>query len=282
MEYAILLCTDLDRTLIPNGPQPESPDARPRFAHVAARPDVVSAYVSGRSLALVEEAIRDWSLPIPDHLIGDVGTTLYHGTSDGRWAASTAWQAEIGRDWLGRRSPDLAALLGLPPGLTLQEPGRQNDFKLSYYAPGDYPITIFRRHAASCLREAGLEGLRATVIWSVDETRGQGLIDVIPERATKRHAVEFLIAQLGIGLTRCLYAGDSGNDLPILASPVPSVLVRNATEAVRREALREAASRGNEAALYLARGGFLGMNGNYAAGILEGLVHFMPETANWL
>ncbi|HEX23221.1 MAG TPA: haloacid dehalogenase, partial [Chromatiales bacterium] len=26
---------------------------------------------------------------------------------------------------------------------------------------------------------------------------------------------------------------------------------------------------------------FLGMNGNYAAGVLEGLVHFHPETPHW-
>jgi hypothetical protein len=30
--------------------------------------------------------------------------------------------------------------------------------------------------------------------------------------------------------------------------------------------------------LYLPQGNFFGMNGNYAAGVLEGLVHFIPET----
>ena len=36
----ILICTDLDRTLLPNGSQPESPLARPRFRALAARPEV--------------------------------------------------------------------------------------------------------------------------------------------------------------------------------------------------------------------------------------------------
>ncbi|MCI5126782.1 MAG: haloacid dehalogenase, partial [Candidatus Electrothrix sp. AR5] len=31
----LLVCTDLDRTLLPNGPQPESPGARPAFAALA-------------------------------------------------------------------------------------------------------------------------------------------------------------------------------------------------------------------------------------------------------
>ena len=32
------------------------------------------------------------------------------------------------------------------------------------------------------------------------------------------------------------------------------------------------------AAFYLAQGGFLGMNGNYSAGILEGVAHYHPDT----
>lgn len=30
MTESLLICTDLDRTLIPNGPQPESSEARPQ------------------------------------------------------------------------------------------------------------------------------------------------------------------------------------------------------------------------------------------------------------
>ena len=34
--------------------------------------------------------------------------------------------------------------------------------------------------------------------------------------------------------------------------------------------------------LYLARGGHLGMNGNYSAGILEGLAHYRADARQWL
>jgi hypothetical protein len=34
--------------------------------------------------------------------------------------------------------------------------------------------------------------------------------------------------------------------------------------------------------LYVAQGGYLGMNGNYSAGILEGLAHYWPEVDTWL
>lgn len=79
-----------------------------------------------------------------------------------------------------------------------------------------------------------------------------------------------------------MFSGDSGNDLPVLASPVQSVLVANATEAIRTRAIRLAAEQDTSEALYIARGGFLGMNGNYSAGILEGFVHFIPQATEWM
>jgi hypothetical protein len=35
-------------------------------------------------------------------------------------------------------------------------------------------------------------------------------------------------------------------------------------------------------ALYLAQGNFMKMNGNYSAGILEGLAHYFPQSVEWL
>jgi hypothetical protein len=61
-----------------------------------------------------------------------------------------------------------------------------------------------------------------------------------------------------------------------------AVLVRNAIHEVREEAVRCVRERGFGEGLYLARGGLLGMNGNYAAGVLEGLVHHLPHTRAWL
>jgi hypothetical protein len=87
---------------------------------------------------------------------------------------------------------------------------------------------------------------------------------------------------VGVDEKRLVYAGDSGNDLPVLTSGLQAVLVANAIPEVREQALNEVRKRGCPEKLYLAHGGFLGMNGNYAAGILEGLAHFLPETRNWM
>jgi HAD superfamily hydrolase (TIGR01484 family) len=278
MAEAILLATDLDRTLLPNGAQPESPLARPRFRRFVARPEVRLAYVSGRHRALVEMAMAEYDLPRPDFVIGDVGTSLYEVHGDD-WRQRSDWQHAIAEDWAGRGHDELAAALADIPELRLQEAAKQGPCKLSYYAealsdPSELLARVGERLAAT--------GARCNLVWSVDETTATGLLDVLPARASKLHALEFLREHLGIPLNHTVFAGDSGNDMEVLISSIPSVLVANAQEAVRAEAVAHAIGRGHGPTLYLARGGLAGMNGNYSAGILEGVAHFIPETRAWL
>jgi sucrose-6F-phosphate phosphohydrolase len=278
MPERILLCSDLDRTLLPNGPQEESPQARPLLRSLAERDALILAYVTGRHLRLIDEAIREYDLPAPDFAIGDVGTTLYERRGDG-WHPSQAWKDEIGADWAGASANDLADLFSDWDALRLQEPEKQGLYKLSYYTAEDidHKSVLATMHAR--MQEGGV---RVSLIWSVDEAKHLGLVDVLPERATKLHAVQFLIAQLGMPQERVVFAGDSGNDLPALTSGLQAVLVRNALDSVRQEALATLQQEGLNERLYVAEGGFLNMNGNYSAGVLEGLVHFLPEVRDWL
>jgi HAD superfamily hydrolase (TIGR01484 family) len=269
----LLLCTDLDRTLIPNGREPESPGARERFRRFVAEQGATLAYVSGRHRALVEQAIRDYALPLPDYVIGDVGTSLYR-VRDGSWSRVSDWEEIIGADWAGLDRVALAARFADLSELRLQEPEKQNRYKLSYYAPADLdPGPLLERMRE---RLAGTQA-RASLVWSIDEAAGAGLLDVLPEGATKYHAVVFLMGLTGHDESTTLFAGDSGNDLEVLASRIPSVLVANGHPAVRSQAQRLAEERGCEDRLYHAVGGWKGMNGNYSAGILEGVAHFHPE-----
>lgn len=278
LKMAILLATDLDRTLLPNGDQPESPDARPRFRRLVSRPEVLLAYVSGRHRALVEKAMADYDLPRPDFVIGDVGASLYAVGANG-WQRDESWQQAIAPDWAGCGHDDLARTLADLPELRLQEAEKQAPCKLSYYAaaladPAPLLTAVGERLAAT--------GARCNLIWSIDETTATGLLDVLPARASKLHALEFLRERLGIPLDRTVFAGDSGNDMEVLESAVPAVLVANAQANVRAAALARAAARGHAAALYVARGQLTGMNGNYSAGILEGVAHFVPAARPWL
>ena len=111
MLESLLICTDLDRTLIANGPQSESPAARQHFMTLAARPEVTLVYVSGRHRALVEQAITNYCLPLPDFVVGDVGTTIYHVGPQQDWQRQTDWEQEIALDWGGYSHTELKQLL---------------------------------------------------------------------------------------------------------------------------------------------------------------------------
>jgi hypothetical protein len=268
-----LLCTDLDRTLLPNGEPPESPEARRLFHRVADRDDVHLAYVTGRDRRLVEEAIEQYALPTPDWLIADVGTSLFR-VQQGRWQRSADWDAVLDQCWCGRSSEDLAPSLADLNGLTLQEPAKQGRHKLSFYHALEAPSLTLRQQIQPRLRDAGIA---ANLIFSVDEAAGVGLLDILPAMADKLRAVRFLIGRHDYSREHTLFAGDSGNDLEILASDIPSVIVANARADVIRQARQRSSEAGTTSQLYVAIGGFQGMNGNYSAGILEGLAHFHPQ-----
>ena len=270
----ILLCSDLDRTLIPNGYQQESADARAVFSQLAEHPNIFLAYVSGRNKKLILDAIEEFYLPVPDYAIGDVGTTLYR-IIDGNWQLSEDWSDEIGKDWSGLRREELLEFFEDMEVLELQEPEKQNQYKLSFYAD---PNMNHQRKIKKIRVVMAEKGIRANIIWSLDEINTKGLLDIIPARANKLHAIQFLMQQEQFREYRTVFAGDSGNDLDVLTSGLQAILVKNARDEVRKEALETLSNKDMRNCLYFPKGNFWGMNGNYAAGVMEGLVHFIPET----
>ncbi|MDX1571269.1 MAG: HAD-IIB family hydrolase [Xanthomonadales bacterium] len=279
MTERLLIATDLDRTLIPNGPQPESPTARKRFARLASRDEVTLAYVSGRHIGLVRKAMYSFGLPQPDFIIGDVGTTIYQARPGAEPVAIAEWEDEIARDWSGCDAMALHGLLSDLTDLRLQEADKQNRCKLSYYLPLGADTSRLAKRIEKRLERAAV---RTRLIFSIDEPRSIGLLDVLPERASKRHALEYLMKLLGHVPANTVFCGDSGNDLEVLVSAIPGVLVANSDPTVQEAAQRSSTERGLAHALYVARGAFLDMNGNYAAGILEGIAHFHPSTVEWM
>jgi len=269
----ILLCTDLDRTLIPNGAQPESPEARQRFRKLAGREEVTLAYVSGRHLALIKRAITEFDLPQPDFAIADVGSTIYQVDSSG-WQQWGAWDAQIAPDWRGLSHDELYRLLGSFPALKLQEKEKQNRHKLSFYVRLE---TDAQEVLAAMDLQLKRANIKANLIWSIDESAGIGLLDILPASANKLHAIHFLAQRNDFNQHDTVFAGDSGNDLDVLLSDIPSVLVANADAEVKKQA-----QNAHKDFLYIATGGYLGMNGNYSAGILEGVAHYWPEADAWL
>ncbi|MDG4812705.1 HAD-IIB family hydrolase [Hydrogenovibrio sp. 3SP14C1] len=277
MPVRLLLCTDMDRTIIPNGAQKEQSTARQDLKDFCNRPEVTLVYVTGRHQALVQEAIEEYQLPTPDYVISDVGTKIYQ-TQSKDWKPLPQWEAKINQDWHGKTHHNLRESLKIFKALTLQEPSKQNTHKLSYYVPLSTDVDELLSDAATVLKAQNVD---ASLIWSIDEAENIGLLDVLPKNATKLHAIQFLQHFLDYSLDEVVFAGDSGNDLPVLTSEIHSVLVANAGDDIKKQALQQAQANHTTDALYLAQNN-TNESGNYSAGVLQGVGHYIKAFRNSL
>ena len=270
----LLLCTDMDRTIIPNGTQSEHPHARQKFKSFCSHPDVTLVYVTGRHKKLVQQAIKNYHLPQPDYVITDVGTKIYKVENSQSWHELKEWEQEISRSWNGYNHQQIKDLLNDIDYLILQENSKQNTHKLSYYLPLFIDSDVVITKMSHLLKQQNING---SILWSIDELKNIGLLDVLPVNATKLHAIQFLQKQLGFQHKETVFAGDSGNDLPVLVSSIQSILVDNASDEIKTSAVQLARQNGNEETLYIAKPLVCGMNANYTAGVLEGLLHYLPD-----
>lgn len=274
----LMLCTDLDRTLLPNGAHAESANARQRFRQFVSRDEITLVYVSGRDKGLVKEAIENYAIPCPDYVISDVGSMIYK-VSDRMWDCLRSWEQLIQQDWGDTTHIEIQQYLSGIREIRLQEKHKQNRHKVSFY------VNLGAEHAGVIQKiEKKLNplGIQSNIIWSIDDIEDVGLVDILPSSASKKHAMEYLMQQLDFTLDETVFAGDSGNDMSVITSPVRSILVANATRDVKTTAEERVLKNNRSDNLYIARGDFMDMNGNYSAGILEGVVHYFPETQRWL
>ena len=263
-----VIATDLDRTLIPNGNQPYD-KSMPIFTRIVNEYSSALIYVTGRDLALTQEGMRKYGLPEPDYLVGEVGTKIYAYT-DGGFSEDLQWIDELHKRTGGWDIDKFRSLLKKLPGLRMQEEERQNAFKLSYY--------IDDLSQSASLADSAREAVQsvcpnATIVYSVDETLGQGLLDILPRYGTKSDGLEYIRKKRKYDFDDVIYSGDSGNDLNPLTHGYWAILVANAIDEVREKAQQMCKEKNLSDRLYIAQG--LGrLNGNYVSGIIEGLIHF--------
>ena len=163
--------------------------------------------------------------------------------------------------------------------MLLQEPEKQNHHKLSYYVS----LKVRQKNISDAIQKVlHQKNIQASLIWSIDEPKGVGLLDIVPVSASKYHAIEYLLLWLKLNPVQCVFCGDSGNDMEVLVSPLKSVLVANSAQNIQQQALLGVSHKGHADTLYIAQGNFDGMNGYYSAGMLEGIAHFFPHTHDWM
>ena len=272
-----LLCTDMDRTLLPNGEQAESDHSRALLWHMLKMHQMKLAYVSGRDLTLVLDAIAEYSLPLPDVIVGDVGSSIYTRAEAG-WQKSEDWEQRIAQQW-GGDSAYIHELLVDISELQVQEPDRQKTFKRSYYFDTSTDEQGLQQQVEARLSEGGVA---AALVFSHDPEKQCMLLDVLPHSATKREAVAYVRSMFELAEEDVLFSGDSGNDVSAICAANPAVLVANADDDTRQKVIIENEKSSHPDSTYLASGGLEvagldALNGFYSAGIVEGLLHFRPE-----
>ena len=232
-----LLVCDIDNTLI--GDYEALAELLAWFDEHRHR--VAFGIATGRVLERALAVLERWHVPRPDVLITAVGSEIYYGRPD--LVRDTNWSRTIDYRW----DPlSLRECLAEVPGIRLQPARDQREFKLSYFVdPAEWPggREIRRR-----LKERGLS---ASLIYSHHE-----FLDLLPIRASKGRAIQYLAHRWGFGMDEVLVAGDSGNDADMLRSGVLGVVVKNHSSELRH-------LRGRER-IYFA-------DTSYARGILEGI-----------
>jgi len=207
----LVLATDLDGTFLGGS-------ARARetlYTWIDDNRDTVGLiFVTGRDLGFIGELEAAGTVPRPDYAVADVGTTI--AARDGRTLAPIATlEAEIAAAWGDAGDRVRAALEGLG-GISLQ--ATEFRYRISYHMDP----SRFDARAVEVVEAMGLDAL-------VSDNR---FFDVLPRGVSKGPSLRRLLAQLGVADRRVLVAGDTLNDLSMLASGLPAVAVGNSEPAL--------------------------------------------------
>jgi sucrose-phosphate synthase len=240
-----LLVCDIDNTLIGDR------EALAEFLSWldAHRHRVAFGVATGRVLERTLSILEEWNIPRPDVLITAVGSEIYYGGQD--LVRDLSWRRTIDYRW---DTLSLRECLADVPGIRLQPARDQREFKLSFFVDRfAWPGT---REIRKRIKEYGLA---ASVIYSHHE-----FLDLLPVRASKGRAIQYLARRWGFEMDEVLVAGDSGNDADMLRSGALGVVVKNHSSELRY-------LRGRDRICFT--------DWPYAHGILEGIDRhgFLPE-----
>ncbi len=241
-----LFVTDLDYTLV--GDNKSLAEINEKLEQYRQRSLIKIVYATGRSLTLYQELTTEQTLLPPDALIAAVGTEIYDNTSN---QPNTNWSKFISTGWNRDLIIDITNKF---PQLLPQAASEQRPFKISFFLDTESANKILPE-LESLLKQNKLE---TKLIYS-----GSKDLDIIPLRADKGLAVQYLQQQWQIAANQTVVCGDSGNDIALFKlEQVRGIIVGNA-----RPELRQWHENNPNNHRYLAKA-------YCAGGILEGLKHF--------
>ena len=160
------LATDLDGTFL--GGTDAERDALYTWIE-DHRASMTLIFVTGRDLAFIEDACAEGTMPWPDHVVGDVGTTIAkRDPESGRLLPDAKLEAPIAKLW-GDGIGSLGATLDAAPGIAPQRgPFRH---RMSYH----YEPESFDPETVSAIEAEGFDCL-------ISDNR---FLDVLPRGISK-------------------------------------------------------------------------------------------------
>jgi HAD superfamily hydrolase (TIGR01484 family) len=201
----MVLATDLDGTFLGGG----GDDRAALYAWIEAHRETVGlVFVTGRDPRFIADLTDGTGIPRPDYVVGDVGTTIAEVGPEGEILPIPALEDAIARVWNDAGDRVRATLDGAA-GLTLQP--TEFRYRVSY----DLDLESFDAGAVATVEAMGFDVL-------ISDDR---FLDVLPRGVSKGPSLARLIDHLGIRPQTCLVAGDTMNDLSMLALGLPAVAV---------------------------------------------------------
>lgn len=219
-----VLATDLDGTLIPLPGSAQNLSDLKTLSKLIEEQGVTLLFVTGRHIESVEQAIEEYSLPQPQRVICDVGTSIYQRDSSGSFAPVESYYEHQDQIIAALPLEVLRRQLANMEGLRPQEQEKQGRFKLSFYTD------IARLDDLTSQIEETLRKQNApySIIHSIDPYNGDGLIDLLPANVSKAYALEWWANEANFHDEQIIFAGDSGNDWAALTAGHRAILVGNA------------------------------------------------------
>lgn len=209
-----LIISDIDGTLIEPSLNNPGLEELKEFLH-NRHENMAFALASGRNLELVKEAIKTHKLPLPDFIISSVGAEIYYTNGDD-YVLDKGWASYLGGRW---KRDDIYNRLKNIPWLKPQEDEAQKQFKISFY----YDEKKYSHE--QLITVLGPLWYRVSIIKSHGE-----FLDILPKRASKGNAIQFLGHKWSISLRDTFAAGDSGNDVDMFRGPIRGIIVGNKSE----------------------------------------------------
>lgn len=259
-----MFASDLDGTLIPLAEMDEKERLVSQINARLAQSKLPIVYVTGRHLSLALEGIADAGLQQPDYFITDVGTQVF-AKDGGEWKLVEEYANALSQQWSGEERKKLLTIASSFIELELQEHEKQSRYKLSFYAKPEF-LKDASGAFDSFKQTLNESQIPYQLISSLNPENNLALLDLLPPSASKFSALSVVADTCSIPSNEILYFGDSGNDLAVFLSGIPSVLVANTAADVREE-VRRYTEQNAQAQIYFAKM-------NATAGVLEGIDYF--------